>query len=185
MTALWARAIGLLSLAALFVVAGIVGAFALDAIEAFGVGVLAFQHGWAADVMGFESQGYLTAWAPLFFFALVFALSMDYTVFLLASAREHYERSGDPDEAVRGAIAHSAQPIIAAAAVMMVVFFTFALAGTLPVKEMGIILGIAVALDALLVRLVIVPALLRLLGHAAWWMPGWVGRVLPQVSFAH
>ncbi len=157
----------------------------LSVAGAFGVGVLGFQHGWLAGPLGFESQGYLTAWAPLFFFALVFALSMDYTVFLLASAREHYERSGDPDEAVRGAIAHSAQPIIAAAAVMMVVFFTFALAGTMPVKEMGIILGIAVALDALLVRLVIVPALLRLLGHAAWWMPAWVGRVLPQVSFAH
>lgn len=152
---------------------------------AFGVGVVGFQHGWLADPLGFESQGYLTAWAPLFFFSLIFALSMDYTVFLLASAREHYDASGDPHEAMQGAIAHTAVPIIAAAAVMVVVFFTFALAGTLPVKEMGIILGIAVLVDALLVRLVVVPALLRLLGRAAWWMPSWVERVLPEVRFAH
>jgi RND superfamily putative drug exporter len=157
----------------------------LSVAAAFGVGVLAFQHGWLAGPLGFESQGYLTAWAPLFFFALVFALSMDYTVFLLASAREHFEISGNPDEAVRGAIAHSAQPIVAAAAVMVVVFFTFAIAGPLPVKEMGIILGVAVFLDALLVRLIVVPALLRLLGHAAWWTPRWVDRVLPEVRFAH
>jgi RND superfamily putative drug exporter len=157
----------------------------LSVAAAFGVGVLAFQHGWLAGPLGFESQGYLTAWAPLFFFALVFALSMDYTVFLLASAREHFEISGNPDEAVRGAIAHSAQPIVAAAAVMVVVFFTFAISGPLPVKEMGIILGVAVFLDALLVRLIVVPALLRLLGHAAWWTPGWVDRLLPEVRFAH
>lgn len=157
----------------------------LSVAAAFGVGVLAFQHGWLAGPLSFEGQGYLTAWAPLFFFALVFALSMDYTVFLLASAREHFEMSGDPHEAVRGAIAHTAQPIIAAAAVMVVVFLTFAIAGPLPVKEMGIILGIAVFLDALLVRLIVVPALLRLLGHAAWWTPRWIDRVLPEVKFAH
>jgi RND superfamily putative drug exporter len=152
---------------------------------AFGIGVLAFQEGWLAGPLGFESQGYLTAWAPLFFFSLIFALSMDYTVFLLASAREHYELTGDPHEAVRGAVAHTAIPILAAAAVMVVVFFTFALAGTLPVKEMGFILGVAVLIDAVIVRLVLVPALLRLLGHAAWWTPTVVNRVLPEVKFSH
>jgi RND superfamily putative drug exporter len=175
----------LVALQAVFIaVAGVV--FNLLSVgAAFGVGALAFQHGWAAGPMGFESQGYLTSWAPLFFFALVFAISMDYTVFLLASAREHFERSGDPDEAVQGALAHTGRPIVAAAGVMVAVFFTFAIAGTLPMKEMGLILGTAVLLDALLVRLVLVPAVLYLVGSRAWWLPRWVDRVLPDVRFAH
>ncbi len=152
---------------------------------AFGVGSLAFQHGWAAGPMGFESQGYLTSWAPLFFFTLVFAISMDYTVFLLASTREHFERSGDADEAVIGSIAHTGRPIIAAAGIMVAVFYTFAIAGTLPMKEMGLILGTAVLLDALVVRLVLVPAVLHLIGPKAWWLPRWVGRIIPDIRFAH
>lgn len=152
---------------------------------AFGVGALAFQHGWAAGPMGFESQGYLTSWAPLFFFTLVFAISMDYAVFLLASTREHFERSGDAAEAVEGSIAHTGRPIVAAAGIMVAVFYTFAIAGTLPMKAMGLILGTAVLLDALLVRLVLVPAVLYLLGNRAWWLPRWIDRVLPDVRFAH
>jgi RND superfamily putative drug exporter len=152
---------------------------------AFGVGALAFQHGWLAGPMGFESQGYLTSWAPLFFFALVFAISMDYTVFLLASAREHFERSNDPDEAIDGSLAHTGRPIVAAAGVMIAVFYTFALAGTLPMKEMGLILGTAVLVDAFIVRLVLVPAVLALVGRRAWWLPRWADRMLPDVRFAH
>lgn len=152
---------------------------------AFGVGSLAFQHGWAAGPMGFESQGYLTSWAPLFFFTLVFAISMDYTVFLLASTREHFERSHDPDEAVISSIAHTGRPILAAAGIMVAVFYTFAIAGTLPMKEMGLILGTAVLLDALVVRLVLVPAVLHIIGARAWWLPRWADRILPDVRFAH
>ncbi len=152
---------------------------------AFGVGALAFQHGWAAGLMGFESQGYLTSWAPLFFFTLVFAISMDYTVFLLASTREHFEGSGDSAEAVRGSIAHTGRPIVAAAGVMIGVFYTFAIAGTLPMKEMGLILGTAVLLDAFLIRLVLVPAVLYIIGDRAWWLPRGLARVLPKVEFAH
>lgn len=152
---------------------------------AFGVGALVFQQGYGADLLGFESQGYLTSWAPLFFFTLVFAISMDYTVFLLASTREHFERSGDASEAIRGSIAHTGRPIVAAAAVMIGVFYTFALAGTLPMKEMGLILGTAVLLDAFLIRLVLVPAVLSMIGERAWWLPRVVGRVLPKVTFAH
>jgi putative drug exporter of the RND superfamily len=151
----------------------------------FGMGVLAFQHGWLADIMGFESQGYLTSWAPLFFFSLVFAISMDYTVFLLASTREHFEHSHDADEAVSGSIAHTGRPIVAAAGIMMAVFFTFAIAGTLPMKEMGFILGSAVLFDALLVRLVLVPAVLYLLGNKAWWLPKWLDKILPDIKFSH
>lgn len=152
---------------------------------AFGVGALIFQHGIGSGLLGFDSQGYLTSWAPLFFFALIFAISMDYTVFLLASTREHYEKSGDPSEAVRASIAHTARPIIAAAGVMVAVFLTFGLAGTLPMKEMGLILAVAVLADAALVRLILVPAILQLTGKAAWWLPSWIDRILPDVRYAH
>jgi RND superfamily putative drug exporter len=153
---------------------------------AFGVARLVFQDGHLAGALRFESQGFLDAWGPVFFFAMIFAISMDYTVFLLASAREHLERSGgDPREAMIGGVAHSGRVILAAAAVMVAVFFTFALSGPLPPKEMGIILGVAVALDAFLVRLLLVPVTLRLLGRWAWWLPGPMDRLLPNVSFGH
>jgi RND superfamily putative drug exporter len=116
---------------------------------------------------------------------MIFAIGMDYTVFLLASAKEHYERSGDPREAMVGSLAHSGRVIFAAGAVMVAVFFTFALAGPLPPKEMGIVLGVAVLLDAFLVRLVLLPVLLRLTGRAAWYRPEWLVRLLPDVRFSH
>jgi RND superfamily putative drug exporter len=157
----------------------------LSTAAAFGVARLVFQEGIGADLMGFESQGFLDAWAPVFFFAMIFAIAMDYTVFLLASAKEHYERSGDPKDAMVGSLAHSGRVIFAAGAVMVAVFFTFALSGPLPPKEMGIVLGVAVLLDAFLVRLVLLPVLLRLTGRAAWYRPAWLARVLPDVRFAH
>ena len=152
---------------------------------AFGVARLVFQDGWGAGLLGFEPQGFLDAWAPVFFFAMIFAIAMDYTVFLLASAKEHYELSGDPKEAMVGALAHSGRVIFAAGAVMVAVFFTFALSGPLPPKEMGIVLGVAVLLDAFLVRLVLLPVLLRLTGNAAWWSPTWLTRALPTIRFSH
>ena len=152
---------------------------------AFGVARLIFQDGHLAGLLGLEPQGFLNAWAPVFFFAMVFAISMDYTVFLLSSAKEHWDRSRSPREAMVGAVAHSGRVIFAAAAVMVAVFFTFALSGPLPPKEMGIILGIAVLLDAFLVRLLLIPVALRLLGRWAWWLPPALGRVLPDVRFGH
>jgi len=152
---------------------------------AFGVARLVFQNGHAHSLLGFTTQGFLDAWGPVFFFAMIFAISMDYTVFLLASAKEHWERSGDAREALVGGLAHSGRVIFAAAAMMVAVFFTFALSGPLPPKEMGIILGVAVLLDAALVRLLLLPVLLRLTGRAAWWSPAWLRRALPTVSFGH
>jgi putative drug exporter of the RND superfamily len=157
----------------------------LSTAAAFGVARLVFQEGWGSGPLGFESQGFLDAWAPVFFFAMIFAIAMDYTVFLLASAKEHYEHSGDPKDAMIGSIAHSGRVIFAAGAVMVAVFFTFALSGPLPPKEMGVVLGVAVLLDAFLVRLVLLPVLLRLTGRAAWWVPGWLARMLPDVRFSH
>ena len=157
----------------------------LSTAAAFGVAKLVFQDGHLANLLGFESQGFLDAWAPVFFFAMVFAIAMDYTVFLLSSAREHWERTGDAHEAMVGGLAHSGRVILAAGGVMVAVFFTFALSGPLPPKEMGAILGVAVLLDAFLVRLLLVPVLLRLIGGAAWWIPSWLRRLLPRVSFGH
>jgi len=152
---------------------------------AFGVAKWIFQDGHGAGLLGFESQGFVDAWGPVFFFAMIFAISMDYTVFLLSSAKEHWERSGDAKEAMVGGLAHSGRVVFAAAGVMVAVFFTFSLSGPLPPKEMGVILGVAVLLDAALVRLLLLPVLLRLAGRWAWWLPRPLDRMLPKVSFSH
>jgi len=157
----------------------------LSTAAAFGVATLIFQDGHLSGLLGFESQGFLDAWGPIFFFAMIFAIAMDYTVFLLSSAREHWEQSEDARKAMIGGLAHSGRTILAAGAVMVAVFFTFALSGPLPPKEMGVILGIAVLLDAFLVRLLLLPVFLRLAGPAAWYMPRGLDRVLPDVRFSH
>ncbi|MEI2702277.1 MAG: MMPL family transporter [Baekduia sp.] len=157
----------------------------LATLAAFGVARLIFQEGHLSGVLGFESQGFLNAWGPVFFFAMIFAISMDYSVFLLSSAKEHHDRGEGAKAAMVGGLAHSGRVIFAAAAVMVAVFFTFSLSGPLPPKEMGVILGVAVLLDAALVRLLLVPVLLRLAGEAAWWRPRWLARVLPEVRFGH
>jgi RND superfamily putative drug exporter len=157
----------------------------LATAAAFGVGVLVFQDGHLQGLLGFESQGFLDAWGPVFFFAMIFAISMDYTVFLLSSAKEHWDRSHDAREAMVGGVAHSGRTIFAAAAVMVAVFFTFALSGPIPPKEMGVILGVAVLLDAMLIRLVLMPVLLRVMGRHAWSLPRWLDRMLPDVTFGH
>jgi RND superfamily putative drug exporter len=153
---------------------------------AFGISKLIFQEGHLHSLLGFQPQGFLDAWGPVFFFAMIFAISMDYTVFLLSSAKEHWDRSGgDAKEAMVGGVAHSGRVIFAAGAVMVAVFFTFALSGPLPPKEMGVILGVAVLLDAALVRLLLVPVMLRLLGKWAWYLPKPLHRLLPDVRFGH
>jgi putative drug exporter of the RND superfamily len=157
----------------------------LATAAAFGVARLVFQNGALEGLLGFESQGFVDAWAPIFFFALVFALAMDYTVFLLATVKEAYQRTGDPRQAVVEGLARTGRVINAAAAVMIVVFMTFALAGPLPPKEMGLILAAAVLLDAALVRLLLQPVALRLLGPRAWWMPAWLDRHLPKFGLSH
>jgi RND superfamily putative drug exporter len=157
----------------------------LSTAAAFGVAKLIFQDGHLSGLLGFESQGFLDAWGPIFFFAMIFAIAMDYTVFLLSSAREQWERTGDAKEAMVGGLARSGRVVLAAGAVMVAVFFTFALSGPLPPKEMGVILGVAVLLDTFPVRLLLLPVFLRLAGQAAWSMPSWLNRALPDVRFGH
>jgi RND superfamily putative drug exporter len=153
---------------------------------AFGVAKWIFQDGLGQGLLGFEPQGFLDAWGPVFFFAMIFAISMDYTVFLLSSAKEHWDRSGgDPRAAMVGAMGSTGRVIFAAGAVMVAVFVTFALSGPLPPKEMGVILGTAVLLDTAVVRLLLLPVILRLLGRWAWYVPEPLGRLLPNVRFGH
>ncbi len=152
---------------------------------AFGVSKWIFQDGDLHSLLGFQPQGFLDAWGPVFFFAMIFAISMDYTMFLLSSSKEHWDHSKSAKDAMVNGMAHSGRVIFAAAAVMVAVFFTFALSGPLPPKEMGIILGVAVLLDAALVRLLLLPVLLRLMGARAWYLPKWMRRVLPDVRFGH
>src|SRR5262249_18013232 len=148
---------------------------------AFGVAKLIFQAGVAAHLLGFPPQGFVDAWAPVFFFCLSFALAMDYSVFLLTSVRDEFERTGDARTALVEGLARSGRVINAAGAVMIVVFFTFGLSHPLPPKEMGVILGVAVLLDTMLVRLLLLPAVLRLLGARAWWVPSRIERWLPAI----
>jgi RND superfamily putative drug exporter len=152
---------------------------------AFGVAKLIFQDGHLSGLLHFEPQGFIDAWAPLFFGAMLSGVAMDYTLFLLSVAREHYNATGDPQQAMRAALRISGRVVVAAAGVMVAVFLTFALSGPLAPKEMGIILAVAVFLDALCIRLIILPVVMRLTGHGAWRTPAWLARVLPDVRFSH
>jgi putative drug exporter of the RND superfamily len=152
---------------------------------AFGVAKLIFQDGHLAGLLNFEPQGFVDAWGPLFFGAMLSGVAMDYTLFLLSAAREHYDLTGDPQHAMRMALRTSGRVVVAAAGVMVAVFLTFALSGPLAPKEMGIILAVAVFLDALCVRMILLPVVLRLTGHGAWYRPAWLDRILPHVRFAH
>jgi RND superfamily putative drug exporter len=158
---------------------------ALSVAGAFGIGRLIFQNGFLSGPLGFQPQGFIDAWAPLFFGAMVFGVAMDYTLFMLSAAKERYETHPDPEHAMVGSMRTSGRVVLSAAAVMIAVFLTFALSGPLAPKEMGVILATAVALDALVVRLVVLPVVLRLGGHAAWHQPKWLGRILPKVKFSH
>jgi RND superfamily putative drug exporter len=152
---------------------------------AFGVAKLIFQDGHLSGLLNFEPQGFVDAWGPLFFGAMLSGVAMDYTLFLLSAAREHYDLTGDPQHAMRMALRTSGRVVVAAAGVMVAVFLTFALSGPLAPKEMGIILAVAVFVDALLIRMVLLPVVLRLTGHAAWHRPTWLNKVLPHVHFTH
>ncbi len=152
---------------------------------AFGIAKLIFQDGHLSGLLNFEPQGFIDAWAPLFFGAMLSGVAMDYTLFLLSAARETYDRTGDPQHAMRAALRTSGRVVVAAAGVMVAVFLTFALSGPLAPKEMGIILAVAVFLDALLIRLILLPVVLRVFGHGAWHQPRWLGKLLPDVRFSH
>jgi uncharacterized membrane protein YdfJ with MMPL/SSD domain len=151
----------------------------LSICAAYGVLVAVTQWGWLGHVFGFPEQMPVTTWVPVFLFVILFGLSMDYEVFLLSKIREEYDLTGDNRLAVGRGLAATARVISAAAAIMVVVFLSFVLIPDVSVKQIGLGLAAAVLIDATVVRLVLVPAVMELLGKANWWLPGWLGRLLP------
>jgi uncharacterized membrane protein YdfJ with MMPL/SSD domain len=152
---------------------------------AFGVIIAIFQWGWLDGFLGFESQGAIDTINIPLIFAVVFGLSMDYEVFLMSRIRERYMLHGDNERAVAEGLASSARTISSAALIMSAVFAVFVLTGVPSIKELGLGSAVAIALDATLVRLVLVPAAMKLMGDWNWWMPSWLDRLLPDLSFEH
>ncbi|MFI6518073.1 MMPL family transporter [Spirillospora sp. NPDC050679] len=151
---------------------------------AFGLLTWVFQAGAGESLLDFTSRGFIQAYLPLLTFVVLFGLSMDYEVFLISRMKEEWGRTGDNHRAVTTGVADTAGVITAAAAIMVVVFASFMITNVVEVKQMGFALAVAVAVDATLIRVVLVPAFMRLAGRANWWIPAWLDRALPAVHLA-
>ena len=149
---------------------------------AYGVIVAVFQRGTLGSVFGVDRPGPIEAWVPMMMFAVLFGLSMDYEVFLLSRVREEYLRTGDNRQAVADGLARTARVITAAAAIMIAVFSSFVLGDLRVLKLLGLGLATAVFVDATIVRMVLVPSTMELLGDANWWLPKWLDRLLPHLD---
>src|SRR5215469_14569930 len=156
----------------------------LSITAAYGVLTAVAQWGWASRLFGFPEKMPVTTWVPMFLFVILFGLSMDYEVFLLSRIREEYDRTGDNAASVARGLARTARVITAAAAIMVVVFLSFVLGADVSVKQIGLGLAVAVLIDATVVRMVLVPAVMELLGKANWWLPAPLARILPKSSLA-
>jgi len=149
---------------------------------AYGVIVAIFQWGWGISLIGVGKAGPIESWAPMMLFAIVFGLSMDYEVFLLSRVKEEYDRTGDNASAVADGLAATARVITAAALIMVFVFSAFVLGYDRNLKLFGLGLAVAVFIDATIVRMVLVPATMELLGDRNWWIPAWINRLLPKIN---
>ncbi len=156
--------------------------FLLSVVAALGAMVLVFQEGFAADLLGVEQTGPIMSAVPIFMIGIVFGLAMDYEVFLVSRMREAYVHGEEPRQALETGFRHSARVVVAAALIMMAVFAGFIFEHDAFIKMIGFSLAAAVLLDAFVVRMAIVPAVLALLGHRAWWLPGRLDRILPRVD---
>jgi putative drug exporter of the RND superfamily len=154
----------------------------ISVAAAYGIVTAVFQLGWGASLIGLDHAIPIVSFVPLLMFAILFGLSMDYEVFLLTQMREHYKQNGDARRAVVEGLANTGRVITSAAAIMVCVFTSFVLNGDPLVKEFGVGLAVAIAIDSTLVRCLLVPAVMVLLGDRAWWLPGWMDRLLPRVS---
>ena len=143
--------------------------------------VALYQWGWLSDLTG-VAPGPVEPWMPMMLFAIVFGLSMDYEVFLLSRVQEEWHRTGDSRTSVANGLAATAKVITAAAAIMVVVFGSFLLEDDRVLKLMGLGLATAIFLDATIVRMVLVPATMELLGDKNWWLPRWLDRLLPNID---
>jgi putative drug exporter of the RND superfamily len=154
----------------------------LSIAAAYGIVVMIFQWGWGATLIGLDGPVPIESFVPMMMFAVLFGLSMDYEVFLLTSFREHWERSGDVSVAVRRALADTGQVITSAALIMVGVFASFIFADQTIAKMFGVGLAAAVAIDASLVRCVLVPSIMVLAAKRTFWLPGWLDRLLPRIN---
>jgi RND superfamily putative drug exporter len=153
----------------------------LSIASAYGVVVAIFQWGWFGDLFGIEAAP-IEPFIPMMLFAIVFGLSMDYEVFLLSRVKEEYEKTGDAQNSVADGLAATARVITAAAAIMIVVFGSFMFEDNRIIKLFGLGLAMAVFLDASLVRMLLVPATMELLGDRNWWLPRWLDRLIPNLN---
>jgi len=149
---------------------------------AYGAVVAVFQWGWGSSLTGIGGQAPIDPWLPVMMFAIVFGLSMDYEVFLLSRVKEEYDRTGQNELAVADGLANTARVITAAAAIMVFVFGSFVLDANRSIQMFGFGLAVAVLLDATVVRLLLVPATMQLLGARNWWLPRWLDRLLPKID---
>jgi RND superfamily putative drug exporter len=149
---------------------------------AYGVVTFIFQEGHGASAIGLDGAIAIVSYVPLLMFAILFGLSMDYEVFLLSQIQEHYEESEDTRQAVIDGLATTGRVITSAALIMVCVFASFVLSGNAIVKQFGVGLAVAIAIDATVVRCLVVPAIMTLLGDRCWWMPRWLGKALPHIS---
>lgn len=154
----------------------------LSVFASYGVLVLVFQHGVGASLIGLDPPGHLTAIVPFLLFGALFGLSTDYEVFLLTRIREWHLDGASDEEAVSRGLTATGRVISAAAIVMVAVFMTFAMSSVTVIKEIGLGLAMGVLLDATLIRIVLVPATMRLMGRWNWWLPGWIDRRLPRIA---
>jgi putative drug exporter of the RND superfamily len=154
----------------------------LSVAAAYGIVTAVFQLGWGSSLIGLDHAIPIVSFVPLLMFAILFGLSMDYEVFLLTQMREHYRKHGDAKRAVIEGLANTGRVITSAAAIMVCVFTSFVLNGNPLVKEFGVGLAVAIAIDATLVRCLLVPAIMVLMGRRAWWLPSWLGRLVPHIS---
>ncbi|HEV2634177.1 MAG TPA: MMPL family transporter [Actinocrinis sp.] len=154
----------------------------LGAGAAFGVVVAVFQWGWGLNMLGLGTAGPVEAFLPVLMLSILFGLSMDYQVFLVSRMHEEWVHTGDSKRAVRIGQAETGRVITAAATIMICVFLAFVFGGQRVIAEFGIGLASAVAIDAFLIRTILVPASMQLLGRANWWLPWWLGRILPHLS---
>jgi uncharacterized membrane protein YdfJ with MMPL/SSD domain len=155
---------------------------ALSVAAAYGVLVMVFQWGWFDSVTGFDSLGYVQAITPALLLAVVFGLSMDYEVFMLSRIKERYAATGDTQQAVAQGLAASAKTISSAALIMVAVFGVFIAVGVPSIQQIGLGTAVAIALDATLVRLILVPAAMELLGDWNWYLPRPLARILPVAA---
>ena len=151
-------------------------------LAAFGVVTYAFDHAWTARLIGLEGAIPIVSFVPLMMFAILFGLSMDYEVFLMTHVRERWKETNDPHEAVVHGLASTARVITSAAMIMVSIFLAFVINGDPTVKQFGLGMAVAVAVDATVVRCVLVPAIMSLLGSSGWWLPKWMERATPKFS---